>query len=65
MKPAYRHLNKMNNQSEVKNNAQALPKWRQWVKDNKVKLLAVIGVLLSAIAGDAVGITDLITAWFF
>ena len=71
MKPAYRHLkkrkwnNKMNNQSEVKNNAQALPKWRQWVKDNKAKLLAVIGVGLSAIAGDAVGITDLITAWFF
>ena len=71
MKPAYRHLkkrkwnNKMNNQSETKNNVQALPKWRQWVKDNKVKLLAVIGVLLSAIGGDAVGIVDLITAWFF
>ena len=74
MKPAQRHLkkrkwnNKMNNQSdqsETKNNVQALPKWRQWVKDNKAKLLAVIGVGLSAIAGDAVGITDLITAWFF
>ena len=55
----------MNNQSETKNNVQTLPKWRQWVKDNKTKLLAVIGVGLSAITGDAVGITDFITAWFF
>ena len=51
---------------EVKQEAtQQLPKWRLWVKDNKGKLLAVIGVALSAIGGDAVGITDLITAWFF
>jgi hypothetical protein len=42
-----------------------LPKWRQWVKDNKTKLLAVIGVALSAIGGDAIGITDFISAWFF
>lgn len=71
MKPAYRHLkkrkwnNKMNNQSDTKNNVQALPKWRQWVKDNKGKIIAVIGVGLSAIAGEVVGITDFITAWFF
>lgn len=53
---------------EVKANTEAvqqLPKWRQFVKDNKVKILAVIGVLLSAIGGGAVGITDVITAWFF
>ena len=42
-----------------------LPKWRQFVKDNKAKLLAVIDVGLSAIGGDVVGITDYITAWFF
>lgn len=71
MKPAQRHLkpkrsNRMsNNNNEVKQDATQLPKWRQFVKDNKAKLLAVIGVGLSAIAGDAVGITDLITAWFF
>ncbi|MBP3358412.1 MAG: hypothetical protein J6K91_05820 [Opitutales bacterium] len=51
---------------EVKQEAtEQLPKWRQWVKDNKGKLLAVIGVGLSAIGGDVVGITDFITAWFF
>ena len=52
---------------EVKQEAtqQALPKWRLWVKDNKGKLLAVIGVALSAIGGDVVGITDFISAWFF
>ena len=44
---------------------QQLPKWRLWVKENKGKLLAVIGVGLSAIGGDIVGITDFITAWFF
>ena len=55
----------MNNQSDTKNNVQALPKWRQWVKDNKGKIIAVIGVGLSAIAGEVVGITDFITAWFF
>ena len=44
---------------------ETLPKWRQFVKDNKGKLLAVIGVGLSAIGGDVVGITDFITAWFF
>ena len=50
---------------EVKQEAtEQLPKWRQWVKDNKGKLLAVIGVGLSAIGGDVAGITDFITAWF-
>ena len=49
---------------ETKQEAQ-LPKWRLWVKDNKVKILAVIGVGLSAIGGDVVGITDFISAWFF
>ena len=59
-----RKVSKMD--KEVKQEAtQQLPKWRLWVKDNKGKLLAVIGVALSAIGGDAVGITDLITAWFF
>lgn len=71
MKPAQRHLkpkrsNKMSNEVQAKKEEeQQLPKWRQFVKDNKVKILAVIGVVLSAIGGDAVGITDLITAWFF
>lgn len=50
---------------EQKQEANQLPKWRQWVKDNKGKLLAVIGVGLSAIGGDVVGITDFISAWFF
>ena len=59
-----RKVNKMD--KEVKQEAtEQLPKWRQWVKDNKGKLLAVIGVGLSAIGGDVVGITDFITAWFF
>ena len=59
-----RKVNKMD--IEVKQEAtQQLPKWRLWVKDNKGKLLAVIGVGLSAIGGDVVGITDFITAWFF
>ena len=59
-----RKVNKMD--KEVKQEAtQQLPKWRLWVKDNKGKLLAVIGVALSAIGGDVVGITDFISAWFF
>lgn len=59
-----RKVNKMSD--EVKQEAtQQLPKWRLWVKDNKGKLLAVIGVGLSAIGGDVVGITDFISAWFF
>ena len=59
-----RKVNKMD--KEVKQEAtQQLPKWRLWVKDNKGKLLAVIGVGLSAIGGDVVGITDFISAWFF
>lgn len=71
MKPATRHLkpkrsNKMSNEVETKKEeVQQLPKWRLWVKDNKVKLLAVIGVALSAIGGDAVGIIDFVSAWFF
>ena len=50
---------------ETKQETKQLPKWRLWVKDNKTKILALIGVGLSAIGGDVVGITDYITAWFF
>ena len=60
-----RKQNKMSEQPKQEATQQALPKWRQFVKDNKVKILAVIGVGLSAIGGDIVGITDFITAWFF
>ena len=60
-----RKQNKMSEQPKQEATQQALPKWRQFVKDNKVKILAVIGVGLSAIGGDAVGIVDYITAWFF
>ena len=59
-----RKATKMSEQPKQKA-TQQLPKWRLWVKDNKGKLLAVIGVGLSAIGGDVVGITDFITAWFF
>ena len=59
-----RKQNKMSEQPKQET-TQQLPKWRLWVKDNKGKLLAVIGVGLSAIGGDVVGITDFITAWFF
>ena len=60
-----RKQNKMSEQPKQEATQQALPKWRQFVKDNKVKILAVIGVGLSAIGGDVVGITDFISAWFF
>ena len=60
-----RKVNKMDKEVKQEATQQALPKWRQFVKDNKVKILAVIGVGLSAIGGDIVGITDFITAWFF
>ena len=53
------------NNMETKQETKQLPKWRLWVKDNKTKILAVIGVGLSAIGGDVVGITDFISAWFF
>ena len=59
-----RKQNKMSEQPKQEA-TQQLPKWRLWVKENKGKLLAVIGVGLSAIGGDIVGITDFITAWFF
>lgn len=71
MKPANRHIlkrnrsNKMIKHPETKTEEVKLPAWRQFVKDNKTKILAVVGVLLSAIGGDAVGITDFISAWFF
>lgn len=55
----------MSEQPKREATQQALPKWRQFVKDNKVKILAVIGVGLSAIGGDAVGIIDYVSAWFF
>ena len=71
MRPTHRNLfpkkrkgSKMSEQVNQKTQ-ETLPKWRQFVKDNKGKLLAVIGVGLSAIGGDVVGITDFITAWFF
>lgn len=68
MRPTHRNLfpkkRKAIKMSE-KQVGEQLPKWRLWVKDNKGKLLAVIGVGLSAIGGDVVGITDFITAWFF
>jgi hypothetical protein len=48
-----------------KTTPQTLPKWRLWVRDNKTKILAVLGVALSAIGGEVVGITDYISAWFF
>ena len=60
-----RKQNKMSEQPKQEATQQALPKWRQFVKDNKVKILAVIGVGLSAIGGDAVGIIDYVSAWFF
>jgi hypothetical protein len=55
----------MNDQTSKEIAAQPLPKWRLWVKNNKTKLLAVMGVILSAIGGDVVGITDFVSAWFF
>lgn len=60
-----RKVSKMDKEVKQEATQQALPKWRLWVKDNKGKLLAVIGVALSAIGGDVVGITDFISAWFF
>ena len=60
-----RKVNKMDKEVKQEATQQALPKWRQFVKDNKVKILAVIGVGLSAIGGDAVGIIDYVSAWFF
>ena len=53
------------NETSKEITAQPLPKWRLWVKNNKTKLLAVMGVILSAIGGEVVGITDFVSAWFF
>lgn len=55
----------MNNKNSNATTPQALPKWRLWVRDNKTKILAVIGVALTAIGGEVVGITDFVSAWFF